>query len=84
MVAVNKQGVDVGVARLAVRSVEVEVLPVADARHQLDAEQMREAEDRRALAVGVGMHRVRLQGAAVLADEVEDGMALVGAAGDEA
>jgi len=72
------------VAGVHVGPEQVQVLPAADARHQLDAEEVRQPEDRGALPVGVGMHRGWLQQRAVLGHEVEDGVALVGAAGQEA
>ena len=45
----GKQAVDVLVVRVPVESVEDEMLPVADARHQLDTEDVCQPENRGAL-----------------------------------
>ena len=57
---VREQRVDVLVVAVLSRPEEVQVLPVADARHQIDAEQVGQAEDRRRLALGVGVEGVGL------------------------
>ena len=67
-----EQRVDVRVVAVLVRPGEVQVLPVADARHQPDSEQVGQAEDRRTLALGVGVEGVGLERRPVLADEVQD------------
>ena len=48
---VVEQGVDVGVARGLGRTVEDQVVPVADAREKLEAEQVGQTEDRQRLYV---------------------------------
>src|SRR4029453_5113935 len=63
---------DVRVVAVLVRPGEVQVLPVADARHQPDSKQVGQAEDRRTLALGVGVEGVGLERRLVLADEVQD------------
>ena len=79
----GEQLVDVLVPRGLVRSEQVQILSVANARHDLDSEQVREAEDGRALAMCVGVHRMGLQDRMVLGDEVQDAVTLLGPAGDE-
>ncbi len=49
-----------------------EVLPTADARHQLDCEQIREAKDWFGLTLAIGVQRVRANPRAVLQQAVED------------
>ena len=71
------------VAHLLAGAVEDEVLPVAYARHKLDAQDICEAEDRRALAMSIGVHRVGLDVAFVLIEQVEDVRAFIGATWDE-
>ena len=58
---VAEQRVDMLVARGSVGTIEHRVAETAHARHQRDAEQAAEAEHRLALALGVGMQRVRLE-----------------------
>ena len=55
-----EQRVDVLIAGVRGVPVEREVLPVADPSQQLKAEQVREGVHRVALALGVGVDRVRL------------------------
>ncbi len=62
----GEERVDVVVARFGVGTAEVETLPVADAGHQLDAEQMSKREDRLRLPLRVGMKNVGLDVAFVL------------------
>src|SRR5512143_4216265 len=71
------------VAGSRIGSIEVQILPVTYPRHQLDAEEEREAEDRRALSLRVRMDGVGLNLRAVLADEVQDGVSLPGTTGNE-
>ena len=71
------------VAHLLAWSVEDEVLPVANAWHELDAKDVSEAEDWRALTMGIGVHRVGLDVALVLIERVEDVRAFIGATWDE-
>src|SRR5260370_7989707 len=50
----------------------MDVLPVADPRHQLDAEQMRERENGFGLSLRVGVENVGLDIAFVLEQPIED------------
>jgi D-2-hydroxyacid dehydrogenase (NADP+) len=60
------------------------IAALRDAGYQLDAEKIRQAEDGGRLAVSVRVHRAGLQQRAVLGHEIENGVALIGAAGQEA
>jgi hypothetical protein len=60
------------------------MLPVADLRHQLDTQNECKAEDRGALAMGIGMYGVGLDVALVLVERVEDVDPFVSTARDEA
>jgi hypothetical protein len=60
------------IATLAAGAAEIEFLPVADARHKLDAKQIGEGEDGLRLPLGVGVERVRLDIALVLEQPIQD------------
>ena len=79
-----EQRVDMLVADGLGRAIEDGVTQAAHARHQLDAEQSAETEDRLALALGVGVQRVGLDRRAVLHQPIQDVDGLPHAAGDEA
>jgi hypothetical protein len=49
-----------------------QILPVANSRHQLDSSHLGEAEDRRALRVGIRMESVWLDVALILQQSVQD------------
>lgn len=70
-----EERIDVLVGDLLVGTIESHVCPVPHARHQLDPKQARQTEDRFALALGVGMQGIRLNGGAVFQEPVEDWMA---------
>ena len=79
-----EQRIDMLVADGFGRTIEDGVTQAAHARHQLDAEQSAETEDRFALALGVGMERVGLDRRAILHQPIQDVDRLPYAAGDEA
>src|SRR5258707_1163747 len=65
-------------------AVKDDVVPVAHARHQLDAQQPAQTENRFALALGVGVERVRLDRGTVLYQPVQNVDCLPDTARDEA
>src|SRR3546814_2444889 len=71
----------VGPPRL--RPGEHQVLDVADARHEVDAQQVRKPEHREALRLGVAVHGIGLNVGPVGQQPVEDVDRLVDAARDE-
>jgi hypothetical protein len=75
--------VDVLVTVLTARAAEIEFLPVADARHELDPKQISQSEDRLRLPLGIGVENVRLDVAFVLEQPVKDIDGLSDAARDE-
>ncbi len=79
----GEERVDVIVLRCGVRPVELGVVPGPHARQQLDAEQVCQAENRLALAMGVGVDGVDLELRAILKQPVEDVDRLPDPAGDE-
>ena len=72
MAFVAEQGVDVGVPGGRAGAVEVQVVPVADARQQLEPEQRGEPEHRQRLALGVGVDGVRLDVGLVAQQPIDD------------
>ena len=80
----TEQRVDMLVADRFDRTIEDGVTQAAHARHQLDAKQPAEPEDRLALALGVGVERVRLERRLVLHQPIKDVDGLPHAAGNEA
>mgnify|MGYP001555713726 CR=1 FL=1 len=78
-----EQRLNVLVAPASVGLVEDQILDVADAGHQVDAEQMREREDGRTLRVRIAVDHVRLDVRRVLDEPVEDVDGLMHAARDE-
>ena len=62
---------------------EFEVLDAPDARHELDAQEVRQREDRVTLGLGVPVNRVRSNVRFVGHQPVKDVDALIGAAGNE-
>lgn len=79
----GEERVDMLIARGFVRTVEDDVVSVAHARHQLDAAEPAQSEDRLALALGVGMQRVRPDYGTVLHQPVDDVDRFPDAARDE-
>ena len=79
----SKQAVDVSVRPGRRRTEPFQVFPVANARHELDAEQIRQPVHRRTLRLGVAMQRVGPNVGSVLGQAVEDVHGLPNAAGDE-
>src|SRR5271157_2369244 len=75
---------DMAVTNGFARAVEDDVIPVTHARHQLDAEEPGQAEDRFALALSIGVERVRLDCGAVPYQPVQDMDGLPDTARDEA
>ena len=57
---VSKDLLNVRVAHFFAGTVQLEVLPVADARHQIDAQQIGQTKDGRALSLRIGMQGVGL------------------------
>ena len=55
----REQKIDVFVLQCRLGAIEVKPFPVANPGLKLDAEQVREPEDRRALALRVGVDRIR-------------------------
>src|ERR1700728_2663253 len=55
----REQEIDVFVAQFRLGAIEVKPFPIANPGLKLDAEQVREPEDRRALSLGVGVDRIR-------------------------
>ena len=80
---VREQRVDVLVARGLRGPEERQALPVANPGHEVDAQQVGEAEDRGGLPLGVGMDRVRLDVRPVLQQPIQDVDRLPHAARDE-
>ena len=66
------------------RAVKDDVVPVAHARHQLDAEEPAQTENRFALALSIGVERVRLDRGTVLYQPVQNVDCLPDTAWDEA
>src|SRR5712691_5031620 len=69
---VSKEGVNVPVASRAGGPKQREVLPIANARHQLDPQEVGEAKDGGALALGIGVEHLRLDIRRVLQQAIED------------
>jgi hypothetical protein len=80
---VGEELVDMSVFGLFGGAIENHVGPGAHPRHQRDAQKAAEAEDGFALAVRVGMQRVRLDLRAVFQKAVQDVDGFPDAAGDE-
>jgi hypothetical protein len=80
---IAEQRVDVRVAGVRGGAVEREVFPVADAGQQIEAEEVREGVHGVALALGVGVDRVRLGVRQVAQQALDDVDGLPDAAGDE-
>jgi hypothetical protein len=78
-----EERVDVRVARIRGGSVEREVLPVADPGQQIEAEQVRQGVHGVALALGVGVDRVRLGVGEVAQEPFDDVDGFPDAARDE-
>jgi len=68
----GEEAVDVPVAGVGAGSVEVQVVPVADAGQQLEPQQRGEPVDRQRLALGVGMDHIGLDVGVVVQQPVED------------
>ena len=81
---VPEQRIDMLIADRLGGAIENGVAQAAHARHQLDAKEPAQAEDRLALALGVGMKRVGLDLRPVLQQPIKDVDRLPHAAGDEA
>jgi hypothetical protein len=79
----GEQLVDVLVHLGGRRPVPLQLLPVANARHQLDAQQERQPVHRRTLRLGVAVEHVRLDVGRVLRQAVEDVDGFPHAARDE-
>ncbi|MCY1176778.1 hypothetical protein D9M73_170620 [compost metagenome] len=80
---VTEQRIDVLVSIARLRAMEFEVLDAPDARHELDAEQVGQREDRVTLGLGVPVNRVRPDVRFIGHQPVEDVDALIGTAGNE-
>lgn len=80
----SKQCIDMMVADGSISSAKGYIIPVAHTRHQHDAEQSAQAEDRLALALGISVQCVGLNIGAVLQKAVEDMDGLLDSAGNEA
>ena len=68
----GEEQVDVFVAHLGPGAEEVQPLPIADAGLELDAQQVRKPENSRALALRVGMDRIRPHIRVIFDQVVED------------
>jgi hypothetical protein len=79
----REKTIDVVVAKVRPGAIEMKPLPVANPRLELNAEQMRESKDGRALSLRVGVDRVRPHIRVVFDKIVQDVVALPGAAGRE-
>ena len=66
------------VANIGIGTEEVQALPIANTRLELNTEQMRQTKDCRALTLSVGVNRIGLNFGFVLHDKVEDVVALAG------
>ncbi len=77
------QGIDVVVAGRGVRAVEVQVMPIADPRQQLESQQRREPENRQRLALRIGMDGVGLDVGIVVQQPIDDVDGLPRPAGNE-
>src|SRR5258708_9854819 len=80
---IAEQRIDVAVNIARLRAMEFEVLDAPDARHELDAQEVRQREDRVTLGLGVPVNRVRSNVRFVGHQPVKDVDALIGAAGNE-
>jgi hypothetical protein len=80
----GEKRIDMLVTNGFARAVEDDVIPVTHARHQLDAEEPGQTEDRFALALSIGVERVRLDCGAVPYQPVQDMDGLPDIARDEA
>ncbi len=81
--SVPEQRIDVFVTNVLIGAEELVFAPVADARHQLDAQQMRKAEHRQRLPLRVGVDGVRLDVGGVLQQAIDDVDRLPDTARDE-
>ena len=68
----GKKRIDMAVVDGARGPKELEVFPVADARHQLNPQQMRQPKHQRALALGIGMEYVGLDVRRILQETIEN------------
>jgi hypothetical protein len=80
---VREQGVHVLVATGSFRPVQRQIFPIADGRHQLNAEEIDQRKNRRILALGVGVQCVGLNIALILQQPVQDVNGFPDAARDE-
>lgn len=80
---IREQRVNMGEGCLLVRAIHRQVFPVADARHQGDSQQRRQAKDRCALRLGIALDRIGLNVGEVLEQAVEKINRLPDPAGDE-
>jgi hypothetical protein len=80
---VGKERVNVPVVRCAGGSKQRQVLPVTNAWHQLDPQEVGEAKDGGTLALGIGMERLRLNIRGILQQAIENVDGFPDPAGDE-
>ncbi|MDT4848704.1 hypothetical protein FQZ97_828020 [compost metagenome] len=69
---VGEQAIDVLIGDAAIRSAHDQVAPIADARHEVDAEQVGKREHRGRLSLGVGIHRVGFHAEVGLEQSLDD------------
>ena len=73
-----EQEIEMLVANIGIGTEEVQALPIANTRLELNTEQMRQTKDCRALTLSVGVNRIGLNFGFGLHDKVEDVVALAG------
>lgn len=71
------------ITALTAGAAEIELLPIADARHEFDPKQISQSEDKLGLPLGIGVENVRLDVAFVFEQAVQDIDGLPDAARDE-
>ncbi len=76
----RKQCIDVLVAVFEASAIKTKVLPMPNARHQLDSEQMGQSENGCTLALSVGVHNLRVQRFIGLRHEIQNVVAFPRAA----
>lgn len=72
-----------GIATVRAWRIEVQVLPVSDAWHELDTGQIGQPKDRRTLPLRIGMDRVEPDLGPVLGHKIEDVVTFPGPTGGE-
>ena len=76
-----KQRIDVEITMLARWATQIQFFPMANSRHQLDPQQIRQSKNGGALTLGVSVDGIGPHIGFILLDKIQDVMSLPGATG---